>query len=72
MTDLDECRRHLDDLPLSDEQVAEIRDTLDAFARALIDGFVRAGRLPATAKLPQTGAQNRPGAKCNSGPARAP
>ncbi len=71
MSDLDDCRRLLGDPALSDAEVADIRDALDAFARTLIDGFVRAGCLP-TNGIPQTGARNRPGAKCISTPALAP
>ena len=36
----EECRRLLGSPPLSDEEVAEIRDTLQEFAVTLVDGVV--------------------------------
>ena len=41
MLSIEECRRLLGPIDLSDEEVAELRDTLDAFARAMIDGLLK-------------------------------
>jgi len=38
---IEDCRRLLGSPSLSDEDVAEIRDTLQAFAVTLVDGFVQ-------------------------------
>ena len=40
MLSIEECRRLLGSPRLSDAEVAEIRDTLQAFAATLVDGFV--------------------------------
>jgi hypothetical protein len=41
MLSIDECRAKLGVPDLSDEQVAEIRDTLYGFAHTLIDEYLR-------------------------------
>jgi len=41
---IDECRRILGQPAMPDEQVAEIRDALYAFAHALVDDYVRERR----------------------------
>lgn len=46
MLSLDDCRRRLNDPTLSDEQLAEIRDTLNAFARLLVEDYIRTHRRP--------------------------
>jgi len=43
MLSIEECRTILGKPELTDEQIAEIRDTLCAFAHTLIDGFLRDG-----------------------------
>ena len=41
MLSIEECRRILGQPAMSDEQVTEIRDSLYAFAHALVDDHVR-------------------------------
>jgi hypothetical protein len=41
MLSIEELRRHLNRPGLTDEQVADLRDTLYCFARVLVEGYVR-------------------------------
>ncbi len=41
MLSIEECRKILGKPELTDEQVAEIRDTLYSFAHAMVDEYLR-------------------------------